>query len=557
MILKSLILNNFRLFYGTQKFDLKNDLNVIVGANSTGKSSIVDAIKWCLYGYGNNSMLNFRAAQENNEKTLSVECKFEDESDVILINRSIIFDGENNVESNNLNVMINDKIVANPNYLINEKFPKTLYDLADGHFVDNAFMFQEIIENEYGISDLKEINHKLKVIIRDFENSIIEVAPSDNVQKRIRVLEEELMVVSEKMKETKSDIKRIEDHIKFTLDDLKVNADVNNLLNEKKNLEGELRLLEIRLNECEESLHLELIKSLPLKMLYSKISSSEKFLPYDDIDEIEFDNELNKNLFITNYSELRGIISNLKDIDDIVDLNSEINVLKAKMNHVLDRLRDIDSQLAMLPDIGPKQDLLNDLNIKREQLIQNVGMLSVKRQNLSKELKKLSEFVFDDVDSIKNNQQKLKFIYDASYSIEKLIEEINKASIQELNNSVNDYLVKYPLLKYDKVSIDENFDILLYGSEFKILPRDLSQGEYELLNLLIILAIGDLAENKFPLILDTPLARLDRKSSQLLIELFENIDVQVILLLMDMEVNDISKDYELKDNGEVEVVING
>lgn len=51
MILKSIELNNFRLFYGNHKLQFKeNDFNVIVGNNATGKSSIIEAIKWCIYG---------------------------------------------------------------------------------------------------------------------------------------------------------------------------------------------------------------------------------------------------------------------------------------------------------------------------------------------------------------------------------------------------------------------------------------------------------------------------------------------------------------------------
>ena len=116
MNLKSVELNNFRLFKGNHKLDLKeNDLNVIVGANASGKSSIAEAIRWCLYGISGSSILNFKAAEEDDIKNISVKCYFEDESDDVIANRSMLFNKDNNaIEGDDFVVMINNEIISNP-----------------------------------------------------------------------------------------------------------------------------------------------------------------------------------------------------------------------------------------------------------------------------------------------------------------------------------------------------------------------------------------------------------------------------------------------------------
>ena len=83
-------------------------INIVGGHNATGKSSIIEAIKWCIYGEGNSSILNFKAAQENDEKTLFVKCDFKEGDDDIVMIRSIIFDENNNVVNNKFKSFLND-----------------------------------------------------------------------------------------------------------------------------------------------------------------------------------------------------------------------------------------------------------------------------------------------------------------------------------------------------------------------------------------------------------------------------------------------------------------
>lgn len=54
MIIKSITLNNFRQFKGKQKLAFSSDssknVTVLLGDNTFGKTTILQAFNWCLYG---------------------------------------------------------------------------------------------------------------------------------------------------------------------------------------------------------------------------------------------------------------------------------------------------------------------------------------------------------------------------------------------------------------------------------------------------------------------------------------------------------------------------
>lgn len=88
MILESLIINNFRQFCGEVKLDLstnpKKNVTVIHGANGSGKTSLLNAFKWCFYGEtdfdtSNDNILNEAAIQnipEGGVIDLAITVKF-------------------------------------------------------------------------------------------------------------------------------------------------------------------------------------------------------------------------------------------------------------------------------------------------------------------------------------------------------------------------------------------------------------------------------------------------------------------------------------------------
>lgn len=54
MIIQSIEMNNFRQYVGKQKIEFSTDkeknVTVLIGVNTSGKTTIIRAFEWCLYG---------------------------------------------------------------------------------------------------------------------------------------------------------------------------------------------------------------------------------------------------------------------------------------------------------------------------------------------------------------------------------------------------------------------------------------------------------------------------------------------------------------------------
>ena len=75
MLIKSITLNNFRQFKGKQTLEFSTDteknVTVLLGDNTFGKTTILQAFNWCLYGVADfpkdsnpDFLLNMEAAEE-------------------------------------------------------------------------------------------------------------------------------------------------------------------------------------------------------------------------------------------------------------------------------------------------------------------------------------------------------------------------------------------------------------------------------------------------------------------------------------------------------------
>jgi chromosome segregation ATPase len=60
MLIKTIEINSFKNFSGYNKFDVSQSSDdnfiVIIGANGSGKSSIMDAIQWCMFNLSTKDM---------------------------------------------------------------------------------------------------------------------------------------------------------------------------------------------------------------------------------------------------------------------------------------------------------------------------------------------------------------------------------------------------------------------------------------------------------------------------------------------------------------------
>lgn len=91
MIIKSVVIKNFRSYYGENRFKFSNGLTLVIGDNGDGKTTFFEALLWLFNtSIENNSIDN---ASEMRKSKLEVG-----ESDEVLVCMTFEHDGEKSVE---------------------------------------------------------------------------------------------------------------------------------------------------------------------------------------------------------------------------------------------------------------------------------------------------------------------------------------------------------------------------------------------------------------------------------------------------------------------------
>ena len=103
MKIKSITLENFGPYYGIQHIDLATDsvapIVLVYGENMRGKTSLLRAIRWALYGkvlshegeeLDSTGFANYDARDESSSVTVSVEIVFDEESNDVTLKRSFV-----------------------------------------------------------------------------------------------------------------------------------------------------------------------------------------------------------------------------------------------------------------------------------------------------------------------------------------------------------------------------------------------------------------------------------------------------------------------------------
>lgn len=100
MIIKSITINNFRSYYGENRFDFSDGLTLIIGDNGDGKTTFFDALKWLLDPALENADINFVSEKRKSEmeigevETVSVTMSFDHDGEK-MIEKSFVVERQN------------------------------------------------------------------------------------------------------------------------------------------------------------------------------------------------------------------------------------------------------------------------------------------------------------------------------------------------------------------------------------------------------------------------------------------------------------------------------
>lgn len=270
------------------------------------------------------------------------------------------------------------------------------------------------------------------------------------------------------------------------------------------------------------------------------------------------------------FSDLTPVITGIQTTTQ--KLKREETVFKNEMDTYLQktiqREEDIEKQELAIrkidDEIKGKAELLDNLkNIEQN--------LSTHKNNVKEQEEKIDKNKIEIIDIEKNIKQLEKDIHALSLkhnelyvdskivgklrTMKKVLEEITSEYTQEIIHQFSAEMTKvfHSLLSkkdktnFEKVVINENYEISVLDKMGNNLVRELSMGQGQIFTLAFITTLAKLAskgrnEISFPLFMDTPFGRISGENRDNLIEQIPKLTNQWILLLTDTELTKVEQD---------------
>lgn len=620
MILKSLYLKNYRTYRGPESINFANgekNVTIVQGNNEVGKTTIMNAIAWCLYGVeyykddGNEPIWSKSTSYDlsNGEKDI-VEVKLtmiDSKKKEVKFIRTLEFYkndlGDCKKGSSEFDILIGDDFVTRKETFIAKHLPKNFreYFLFDGERLEQYFTkdtSKNIKTSVYKLSHLNlltRIKNHLKNREKDFIDDLKDLNPSlakylnderdllDELENKQKKLDD----VVNNLKKWKEDKKVKENTIK------KFGEDAEALIDEKHRLEKEIEELDQLIDDSKVDYILYLTNNS------TKIFSINYLL---DVKEIckdleekgyipaKYKKEFIKYLLDTHecicgadldegsesYNKMQELYEKTSETTDIAD---EVNVLLGSVNSIINNFpsdfkRSLKSKCSIIEKYESRRkeaslDLTNIGNLfseddekeikdlqetisTLEHLIElnstNKGKLEQKIENLEEELEEVrknikeEESKSDEKTDLESSRDFCKLVYGKVDKIYKELEDEIHSELQELTSE--EFGKMHWKEFYRGVSIDKNYNVTIHKENSDVVPNDLSKGGQLVLALSFMTALNSLSGFELPIIIDTPLGRLDEPIKR---KIAENLPIytrnkQVTLLVTSSEYSEGFKD---------------
>lgn len=357
--------SNILSFGATEtEIDFEKGFHLIVGANGSGKSAILDAISFCLFGQPYRKIKIKELINRKNRKSLSVTCYFTiDNNNEYIITRqikpdkiSIIKNGEDIdlLSSKKLNQDEIDKIIG-----VNYQMFKQVISLAVNYnkpfLALPAMEKRDIVEQ---IFNIKIFGQMLK--IHKNNNNDLKIK-SDINERAISIYEENIKSMRKRLKEAKEAAKNFQNNKEMDLKNLQIRIDTKlKDLNDLKN--------KINYNN-------DIIKELDnyddIEELYIQ---QEKII--NKIKEKEYNiKTFNKNITLLNKSDGSCPLCNTAMTDELKEkelqrLNHNISKIEISLDLLNNDKVDIESKIEIKSASKKKtEQLINDIKKFEDQIL--------------------------------------------------------------------------------------------------------------------------------------------------------------------------------------------
>ncbi|HHK8463948.1 TPA: DNA sulfur modification protein DndD [Vibrio parahaemolyticus] len=248
---------------------------------------------------------------------------------------------------------------------------------------------------------------------------------------------------------------------------------------------------------------------------------------------------------------------------------SRFDEARVRLQNVEEEIDNASNNIARAPEQEQVQELFADvraLDKKKEKLIiEYHALLEEAKRELRQALETARQIqkLHDKNKDQSNKDQSISNAQNSILLLEKFGEQLTKARVNQLENEfVQSYkkLARKEDLQLSASINPASFDVELVDEHgIKINRKAMSAGEKQIYAISILEALGRTSGRKLPIIIDTPLGRLDSHHRDKLVEnYFPTASHQVVILSTDTEIDrnytsliqdDIARTYEICFDG--------
>lgn len=573
MYIKSVEVTNYRIFYKNHFFNFNINqnkfLNIIFGKNSTGKSSLIEAIHWCLYGQeiqkrSMEPICNDKIIDEaafNEEILVKVIVKFVNNfGDEIIVQRSTYF--YKNKEGKLIHGMDNIFEISNdlaqfipPEIFIQKNCCIELFDLL---FIgENEIVFNTDFKNkinsilgnyfQFDVIDKMSIhlNNSYNKFLREYKKINYESSIIKEYNDRI----EEKEKISQEIDNTNKELSELKE-----LQEKHYNNNNSKNIERRQNLLKNLDNLERNKDNHEREYNSLVLKSFPMAILFNDVCSESNGLKllHDFLSKENFEPS-----FYQYKYDLKQDLSNLKnEILDIPDYIRRIRTFYNEYHEIFNELKVIENSLS-----NEENDVFNEMDsIKKtiDFLIYKHKSLKRKKKTIEDEIRYLDNKIKEMQSISIEFRKKDAFYKEARDTIKFMKEEFFKNVLSNISDVMNTIFIHDFCMsdKFSNISLHENFEFDIVKNCGKHIHfSDLSYSEKYIFYLSFMFSIQRIIEEDIFLIIDTQFLNFDEMKWSNFLALLRCNHNQCFLLFNETKYDEVTRSNLIDNvNSEYELI---
>ena len=393
-------------------------------------------------------------------------------------------------------------------------------------------------EKKYCTEDIDGMN----IHLEELEKDISEAFKGRDVDNRNEILD--------KIFNLDKELSAVENELQTLVGEVLTLALPSELITEtEKKLSKEINTLKQQdqsavINSLKNKFNKQLIKNLPKEIKdKEEIIRDAALLTWDEMNN----SSSGKASIMSNYfsdEEIKVAFNHIQEVKattnrEIARLVGKQDALLKEKSELLSMQQLFDSGRYAQDILDKKSNTLNQLSTKQHELERVEAEIMVLNQEITN-IKNTIDRLESSLEISKDIQKELEEVESYQSLIKEFMNEARGRRANLLSKKTSDVIKKLAHKEdlISKVKIDEKtYSINLLDSKNNKVSR-MSAGESEIFALSLLQALGEVSNRKLPVVIDTPLGRLDYSHRQSIVtNYFHNVSEQVFILSTDTEID--------------------